>query len=525
MPELNPFLKLMLDRRAAILGGAGAIVAMHTAANAQSTPEPVNPDAVPGGTLRIGVQGDPVELDPGLVLLDAAGLVIDFAYEGLTHEGPDLSPQPRLATDWTVSDDGLTYIFNLRQGVKFHNGRDFVADDVKYTIDRVMNPDTGSPWQGDASSIDSVEVIDDATVAIHLNRPDVSILSTLTRRGFTIVPQEEVEAHGDLRQVMVGTGPFKFVEFIPNSHLILEKNVDYWLEGRPYLDSVEIQVIPDGTARTTALVSGTVDLIESTPAMDYAIIDADENLARVGGESANLRWIVFNQRREPWDRVEVRQAIAKGIVRQQIIDAAVFGEGEPIIGVYPASFWAGWPEPAPEGDIEAAAAELAELDLPEDLNPGILTWSEYDFLLNTSVVFQEQLLQMGINSELEPVENATYLERHFSGDFDIAVMGAGGYRDPNDFLAQSWSTDGGTNAAGYSNPEMDELLLAAIAETDQEARRELYLQIQELGIHDLPWLMLYTSSTYTSMHAKVQGFQHYLSQSFTSIRDVWINES
>src|SRR5699024_2775293 len=159
------------------------------------------------------------------------GLVIDFAYEGLTHEGPDLSPEPRLATDWTVSDDGLTYTFNLRQGVTFHNGREFVADDVQYTIERIMNPDIGSPWQGDTNSIDSVEVIDDATVALHLNRPDVSILSVLGRRGFSIVPQEEVEERGDLRQVMVGTGPFRFVEFVPNSHLTLEKNEDYWLEG------------------------------------------------------------------------------------------------------------------------------------------------------------------------------------------------------------------------------------------------------------------------------------------------------
>ena len=525
MSELHPHLRMLLNRRAAVLGGGAAIAALHTNVLAQSTPQPVDPNAVPGGTLRIGVQGDPVELDPGLVLLDAAGLVIDFVYEGLTHEGPDLSPQPRLASEWSISDDGLVYTFTLRPGVKFHNGRDLVAADVKYTIDRVMNPDTGSPWQGDAASIESVEAPDDATVVINLNRPDVSILSTLTRRGFAVVPQEEVEANGDLRQVMVGTGPFRFVEFVPNSHLLLEKNEDYWLEGRPYLDAVEIQVIPDGTARTTALVSGTVDLIESTPAKDYTLIDADTNLQRVGGDSANLRWIVFNQRIAPWDRKEVRQAIAKGIVRQQMIDAAVFGEGQPIVGVYPASFWAGWPEPAPEGDIEAAAAELAALDLPADLNPGILSWSEYDFLLNTSLVLQEQLSQMGISSEVDAVENATYLERHFSGDFDIAVMGAGGYRDPNDFLAQSWSTGGQTNAAGYSNPEMDELLLAAVAETDPEKRRDLYLQIQELGIEDLPWLMLYTSETYTSMHVKVKGYEHYLSQSLTSVRDIWIDES
>lgn len=525
MSDLSPVFQNVLDRRAAVLGGAAAIAALHTRVLAQSTPQPVNPDAVPGGTLRIGVQGDPVELDPGLVLLDAAGLVIDFVYEGLTHEGPDLSPQPRLATDWAISDDGLVYTFNLRPGVKFHNGRDLVAEDVKYTIERVMNPDTGSPWQGDAASIASVEAPDESTVVINLHHPDVSILSVLGRRGFVIVPQEEVELNGDLRQVMVGTGPFRFLEFMPNSHVYLEKNEGYWLEGRPYLDRVELQVIPDDTARTTALVSGTVDMIESTPAKDYELIDADESMVRIGGESANLRWIVFNHRIAPWDRVEVRQAVARGIIRQQMIDAAVFGQGEPLIGVYPASFWAGWPDPAPEGDIEGAAADLASLELPADLNPGILSWSEYDFLLATSVVFQEQLNQMGINSELDAVENATYLERYFSGDFDIAVMGAGGYRDPNDFLAQSWSTDGSTNAAGYSNPEMDELLLAAVAETDQEKRRELYLQIQEIGIRDLPWMMLYTSATYTSMRKKVQGFEHYLSQSLTSVRDIWIDES
>ncbi len=519
---MNPLLRMMIDRRAAVLGGTAALAALHTHTSAQSTPVPVNPDAVPGGVLRIGVQGDPVELDPGLVLLDAAGLVIDFVYEGLTHEAPDLSPEPRLATSWDITDDGLTYTFHLREGVMFHNGRALVAADVKYTIDRIMNPDTGSPWQGDTASISSVEAPDDATVVLTLNRPDVSVLSTLARRGFGIVPQEEVEANGDLRQVMIGTGPFRFVEFVPNSILVLEKNPDYWLEGRPYLDGIEVQVIPDDTARTTALVSGTVDLIEAAPPKDFTLIDADSNLQRIGGESANLRWIVFNQRREPWDRKEVRQAIATGIVRSQMIDAAVFGFGEPLVGVYPASFWAGWPDPAPEGDIEGAAALLAELGLPEDLNPGILSWAEYDFLLNTSTVLQEQLRLMGINSELEPEENATYLERHFSGDFDIAVMGAGGYRDPNDFLAQSFSTDGQTNAAGYSNPEMDELLLAAIAETDTEKRRQLYLQIQELQIEDLPWLMLYTSLTFTAMHTRVKGFEHYLSQSLTSVRDIWL---
>ncbi|MCA9833774.1 MAG: hypothetical protein KC435_07520 [Thermomicrobiales bacterium] len=521
---LHPIFEHLLTRRAAVLGGAAAIATLQSRAFAQATPEPANPDAVRGGTLRLGVQGDPVELDPGLVLLDAAGLVIEFVYESLVHEGPDLKPEPRLATHWEISEDGLTYTFHLRDGVTFHNGRSLIAADVKYTIDRIMNPDTASPWIGDTASIASVDAPDDATVVLNLNRPDASILSALTRRGFGVVPQEEVEVNGDLRQMMVGTGPFRFVEFIPNSHLTLTRNENYWLEGRPYLDGLEVMVIPDDTARITALVSGTLDMIEATPARSYETVDADEALTRIGGDSTNLRWIVFNQRREPWDRVEVRQAIARGIVRQQIIDAAVLGHGQPLVGVYPARFWAGWPDPAPEGDIEAAKADLAALELPSDLKPGILSWAEYDFLLNTSIVVQEQLKQMGIESEIEAEENATYLERHFGGDYDIAVMGAGGYRDPNDFIFQSFSTDGSTNAAGYSNPKMDELLLAAIAESDIEKRRELYLEIQALQIEELPWLMLYTSANYTSMNAKVQGFEHYLSGSFDSIREIWISE-
>lgn len=524
MTVLHPLFESMITRRAAVLGGVGAVAALQSRAFAQTTPEPANPDAVRGGTLRLGVQGDPVELDPALVLLDAAGLVIEFVYEGLVHEGPDLLPEPRLATHWDISEDGLTYTFHLREGVTFHNGRALVAADVKYSYERIMEPDTGSPWVGDTASIASIDAPDDSTVVITLNRPDASILSVLTRRGFAVVPQEEVEANGDLRQVMVGTGPFTFVEFIPNAHLILARNENYWLDGRPYLDGLEIEIVPNDTARTTALVSGTVDMIEATPARDYELVDNTDGLTRIGGESTNLRWIVFNQRREPWDRVEVRQAVAKGIVRQDIIDVAVLGHGQPLVGVYPATFWAGWPDPAPAGDPEAAAAELAELGLPDGLKPGILSWAEYDFLLNTSLVVQEQLKQIGIESEIEAEQNATYLERHFTGDYDIAVMGAGGYRDPNDFLFQSFTTDGSTNAAGYSNPKMDELLLAAIAESDTEKRRDLYLQIQELQIEELPWLMLYTSANFTSMNEKVQGFVHYLSGSFDSIREIWFSE-
>jgi peptide/nickel transport system substrate-binding protein len=338
------------------------------------------------------------------------------------------------------------------------------------------------------------------------------------------VPQEEVEANGDLKLNPVGTGPFRFVDYVPNSMVTLEKNADYWLEGRPYLDGVEFHIIPDDTARTTALVSDTVDMIEAVPHKDIATLQEAENIKLTGDQATNLRWIVFNVRNEPLNNRELRKAIAQGIQRQAIIDTAVFGYGTPLYGVYPTDYWAGFEGEVPEGDPEAAADAIANLALPDGWTPGILTWGEYDFLSSTSVVVQEQLNTMGITAEIEPEENATYLERHFSGDFDIAVMGAGGYIDPNDFLGQTMKTGGVTNAAGYSSEEMDALLEQGIIEQDQEARKAIYQQVQELIIEDVPWIMLYTSNTYEGMAAKVMGYTHSLSGSFAALRETWIEQ-
>ena len=487
----------------------------------EATPD-ATPEGQPGGVLRVGVQGDPTELDPHLVVLDAASLITDLVYEGLVHEDAALVPQPLLAESWEVSDDGLTYTFALRSGVTFHNGRELVADDVVYSIERVMNPDSGSPWVSYTDTIESVEAPDDATVVFTLTMPDASFLAKLCRRGLTVVPQEEVEANGDLRQVMVGTGPFVFEEYVPNSNVRLVKNENYWLEGRPYLDGLDIQIIPDDTARTTALISDTVDFIEAVPHQDVVTIEESEDLAMTGDQATNLRWIVFNVRKEPFNNKTLRQTIARGIQRQPIIDAAVFGYGTPLYGIYPPDYWAGYEGEIPEPDPEGAAEAISEVAFPEGFNPGILTWGEYDFLSRTSVVVQEQLRNMGITGEIDPQENAIYLERYFGGDFDIAVMGAGGYIDPNDFIQQSLGTDGPSNAAGFSNEEFDQLLEEGLREQDQEKRNEIYQRAQELIIEEAPWIMLYTSNTFEGMKANVRGFVHSLSGSFHALRETWI---
>lgn len=509
-----------INRRSLLTGtGALAFGAAVTPGFAMAARQDATP--VPGGTLRLGVQGDPTELDPALSNLAATELIVDLVYEGLVHEGPDLVPQPNLAEWWDISNDALTYTFHLRQGVTFHHGRELTADDVVYSLGRVMDPDTGSPYVPYTDRVSSIDAPDDATVVITLDAPDASFLAGLSRRGLVIVPQDIVESEG-LSQQMVGTGPFRFVEYVPNTSITLDRNETYWDEGKPYLDGVEIQIIPDDTARTTALVSGTVDLIEQVPHKDIEIIDEADGVGLVGGIATNLRWLVFNTRREPFDRVDVRQAIASGINRQPIIDAAVFGYGEPLVGMYPETFWFGYQGEIPPPEPEEAAARLIELGLPDNFQPGLLTWSQYGFLSATSVVVQEQLRALGIESEIESEENATYIQRFYEYDFDIAVMGAGGYIDPNDFIQQNFLSDSMNNTSGYANPEMDALIAEGLETQDQDARADIYQQIQQLIIGNAPWVNLYTSSTYEGASDSVQGFTHYQSGSFHSLRETWL---
>lgn len=516
----------IISRRSLIAAGGAAVAATQLPrfAFAQSaTPEASEP--VRGGTLKIGVQGDPVGLDPALSILDAADIVFDFVYEGLTRLTPGIEPEPALAESWQISEDGLTYTFAIRQGVTFHNGRTLEAADIKYSIDRVADPATASPDATHTENIASIEAPDTATLIVTLKAPDASFLTRVSRPGLAALPKEEVEKTGDLQLTMVGTGPFVFQDYTPNTSLTFSRNESYWDTGKPYVDELDVAIIPNDTSRTTALVSGTVDLIEAVPQNDIESLQSNSDLKLAGSHVTNVRWLVFNLRNAPFNDLAFRQAVAKSLDRQAIIDTAVFGYGEPLVGLYPVDYWAGYHGDIPAQDIEGAKTALASVTLPDGFKPKLLTWAAYQFLSNTSVVFQEQLKQIGIESEIDAQENATYLDNFFSGNFDIAVMGAAGYVDPDEFLRSMLATGEGTNASGYSNPTFDDLLNEGLTTQDRDARAAIYQQLQQIMIDDLPIISLYTSNTYEGLRADVEGFEHSLSGRLGSIRSTWLNRS
>lgn len=521
-----------LTRREALLRGAAAGLAMPalaalsgvgvTGATAQdATPAA---DVVTGGVLRVGLSADPAELDPHLTSLTAAWHVIEHVYETLVSYDESLAPISGLAESWEISEDGLIYTFALRQGVKFHNGRDFVADDVVYCFNRIVDEATASPSASDFANVTSVEAPDPATAIFTLAAADSSFIAKLMSNSLYIVPQEAVEENGDLTQTMVGTGPFKFVEYIPNTSVTLARNADYWDAPLPYLDGLELTVAIDPTVRRTALVQGSVDLIEYAPAQDLPIFEGDDSLQVFGDQNTNIRYMAINVSREPFDILEVRQAIEMVIDRGPIIQSAIFGAGQPTRTIFPASFWAGSDVEIPAPDIEGAQALLESVGLGDGFSTTLHSWAQYPFLSNAALVIQEQLKAINIEADTDFQENAIYLENYFAGNFDLSVTGTSAYIDPNDVIEQNFLSTGSSNGIGYRNADVDALMAEGVATTDQAARAEIYDQIQEILLQDLPWINLFIASQYEAAKTYVMDYVHIATGTNKSIRSVWLDQ-
>ena len=479
-----------------------------------------------GGILKVGLQADPTALDPQKQSLTAIWHVIEHIYNGLTRVKPDLSIEPALAEGWDISEDGTSYMFVLREGVTFHDGTPLKASDVKFTFERLVDPETASPGASELASMKSIEVNDDRTVVMTLHAPDASLLAALAGGTCVIFSEEFVKANNnDVSQVAMGTGPFKFVEYVPNTRIVLERNENYWEEGLPYLDGIEMTIASDDTARTAAVVTGTVDFIEYAPLRDIPSLEADTSLKLAGESNTNIRFIGFNLTKEPFDNLKVRQAIAAVVDREADARADRLRLRHADGGPLPTRFLGG----AATGGASAGRGASESADgrgrPGRRVQTTITSWSQYSFLSNAAVVLQEQLRQIGIEAELNLVENATMVAQVYdptTRDYDMAVTGESAYVDPNTIVLSYFKTGEGNNFMGYSNPEVDKLIEQGIASTDQDERARIYQDIQKILLQDLPWVSLFVANQYEAMKINVQGYVHIPTGSNASFRSTWL---
>lgn len=477
-----------------------------------------------GGTLRVGLADDAKSLDPTFQVNFSERQPLYLIYNTIFKLGSDLSIQPELATDWAFSEDRLSLTIHLREGVKFHDGTPLDAAAVKWNLDHRMDPAANSPSASALTSVvKAVTAADSKTVVIELKSPAPALLGMLAQReGFIISPTAAQAAGEQFGLNPVGSGPFKFKEWALG-RIVLEKNPDYWEEGKPYLDSVVFSLVPDATTALPRLLTRELDAIDQLSSFDIRALERDESLVFV--PSPGARWISLHMitTSPPFDDVRVRQAIAYGLDRNKIVEIVTGGSGKIANGPTPPSLW--WYNPdltAYPYDPERAKQLLAEAGHADGLSitlalPPVASYRPLSQLV------QEQLKLVGIDVTIRPVSRSEWAELLMTGKINFIPILWTQRPDPDGLLSLLLQSNSSQNWTRYSNPEFDALLASGREEGDMEKRKAIYWKAEELLARDLPYLNLYFPVAYEGLQSYVRNFE-WVPDEIPRYRDIWIDK-
>ena len=500
---------------AGILGATGIVgTAWGGAAMATTTPEASTE------TIVVGRTGDIDNLDPQLATAFQTIDALELIFDSLTSLAPDLTVQPGLATDWTFNEDGTELTFNLREGVTFHDGSELTSEDVVASLDRVLDEETGAAARGFLLSIEGVTAPDDLTVVLSLSTPDGTLPSALSRVGTSILSSDEIAA-GTVGTEPVGTGAFSFGEWTQGQQLDLTAFEDYWGEG-PNVAGVSIRVVPDDQSLLAAMQAREVDLgVITNPVV---VEQVSEPLVLERTETLGYFPFFLNSSRGPLQKREVRQAISCAIDRQELIDTALLGEGQPagpfVEGVYATDPYDGLPCDGPDPDL--ARQLLTDGGYPDGFSmETIIITGESETNINIAQNLQAQLAEVGVDLELVPLETNVYVDRWLEADFDSALSENSSNPDPHLTYSRYFISDANfANVGGLTSPELDELFTQGLAETDPEARVPIYQEISRILLEESPWVWLYQGYRYQVLSPDVEGFVPHPTSSLASLRDV-----
>ena len=493
-----------------------------------------DPNARARGSIVITYKDDVATLDPAIGYDWQNWSMIKSLFDGLMDYVPGTTTlRPGLAESYDISEDGMTSTFHLRPGVKFHNGREMTAEDVKYSLDRVTNPATQSPGagffgsikgydamaDGSATELEGVKVIDPATVEITLSRPDATFLHVMALNFAHVVPKEEVEKWGaDFGRHPVGTGSYKLGEWTVGQRLVFEKNADNWRKGVPYLDQITFEVGQEPIVALLRLQKGAVDIPgDGIPPAKFQEVMNDPEQAKdvVEGGQLQTGYITMNVTTPPFDQKEVRQAINMAINKDRIVQI-INGRAVPANQPLPPSMpgytkdYKGYPY-----DPEKARAMLAEAGLPDGFETEL-------YVMNTdpnpriAQAIQQDLAAIGVKASLQSLAQANVIEA--GGNGSAPMIWSGGmawiadFPDPSNFygpiLGCAGAEPGGWNWAKYCNEALDEKAAAADAMADpakSDERLKLWSDIFMQVMDDAPWVPVFNEQRYTMKSTRMGG--------------------
>ncbi|OKL45651.1 ABC transporter substrate-binding protein [Pseudovibrio exalbescens] len=494
---------------------ASAFLAFAPAATAQ----------IPPNVLVVGQIAEPKSLDPHAVTAVNDFRILMNMYDGLVrYKDGTLEVEPALAESWTISEDGTTYTFKLREGVTFHDGSAFDAEAVKFNFDRMLNEDhpyhdTGPfPLAFFFSSVEDVEVVDEFTVAFNLSEPYAPFLSNLAYPTGLIVSPTAVAEYGEnFGRHPTGTGAYKFGEWEANAKVVAVRNEEYW-DGAPALEAVIYRPITDANTRVAEMLSGGLDIMVEVPPDSLQQFKGDNAYAVHEQAGPHVWFLILNAKEAPFNVKAARQAANYAINKTALVENILQGTADVAAGPTPPAFAWAYNEALEPYPYDPAKAKelLAEAGYDGEEVTFYVTEGGSGMLdpIAMGTAIQADLEAVGMDVKIETYEWNTFLGKvnpGLEGKANMAEM-AWMTNDPDTlpFLAlrsDAFPDKGGFNSGYYSNPEVDTLLEAARRETDQEKRAQLYKQMQEIVQEDAPWVFVANWKQNAVTRAEVKDFK------------------
>jgi peptide/nickel transport system substrate-binding protein len=491
----------------AALGG-GLIIKQLADVSAQS-PEA---GAAPSGEVVWALDSPPPNLIPFGAVSQPAWNGREFFYDSLLMWDRDLNQIPGLAESWETDEDG-NYIFHLRKGVKFHNGNEMTAADVKYSMDMAVAPPEPGVAIGILANITGAEIVDDYTVKITTATPDPTLLGNLAWGRYTaIVPENFYDSYNALSEA-VGTGPMKLVEYVQDDVVVMEAFPDFWGDGVPCISKLTLKTLTEEQTRIAAIRSGEID--GGTVSADSVItLEGDDSLTILQGLVSTPNVIQFQTAEAdvPWRDTRVRQAINK-VVDRELIRANVFGGSAEITGAIPPGY--GEYPLAPEklaelyaNDVDAAKALMEEAGYADGFDVELQAIAAPRSYTQNAEIVAEAVKQLNINASVVPLEIGTFADNNGKGAYQWQATGRGMRGDPSGYVIDfrqgttqnvTWFGD------GYNNEEFNELYDQALSELDQAARVPMYQRMQEIIAEDAAHLYLVQPYKFQVVNNRLTG--------------------
>ncbi|MBB6482668.1 ABC transporter substrate-binding protein [Spirochaeta isovalerica] len=450
----------------------------------------------------VALSADITSLDPQGHNDTKSEMVSFLLFNRLFRLNTDFEVVPDLAESWEQPSD-TEWVIKIKEGVKFHDGSEMTAEDVKFSMDRSKE---APKVQQVLSEVASIEVVDKYTVKFTTNSAFAPFLYTLVHAGTSVVPKAYVES-GDEFAKPIGSGPYTFVEWISGDQVVLKKNEAYFDKNNMGQSStITFKVIPEGTSRTIALETGEVDVVPELPTIDMNVVKDNSDLALYEKPSTRVDFFAMNTEKAPFDNVKVRQALNYAIDKDAIITVAIDGAGVKAESVLAPSFL-GY-KAGPYSYNPAKAKELlAAAGYPDGFEMEIMTSG--DDRKKIAEVIQASLMEVGIKASIKMLEWGTFIDSVLRGDEETLILGWTSNPDPDATLTPHWFSGniGGMNFARVNDPEMDRMLKEGREELDLGKREVIYNKLHTYIMDKAPWVPLFVKNNIVGANAALKGVE------------------